>query len=101
MTRMTVEMASIGITPREKQVLDLIIDGNANRAIATSMGISLDTVKSHLSHLFKKAGCDSRLQLAMKFHQFQGAQDEKAFLFSDSIPGLARILSDVAQGCRE
>jgi DNA-binding CsgD family transcriptional regulator len=93
MARMTVETA--GITPREKQVLALIIDGHSNANIGLLLGIGRWTVVRHIQNLFDKAGCDSRLQLAMKFYQGEPNEDKVAVDFDARATG---ILSDVVQG---
>lgn len=55
------------ITPREKQVLEMIQRGMCNKEIAQGLGISLRTAKFHVSNLLAKAGVDSRLRLATQF----------------------------------
>jgi DNA-binding CsgD family transcriptional regulator len=65
--RMTKRRGEKPVTAREKQVVDLVVDGHSNFNIGQLMGISEETVKAHLFHIFNKTGCSSRLQLAMKF----------------------------------
>ena len=48
------------LTPRELQVLALVADGLANKAIAASLGISDETVKFHLGSVFGKLGASNR-----------------------------------------
>jgi DNA-binding NarL/FixJ family response regulator len=48
------------LTPRETQVLELVADGLANKAIAVSLGISDETVKFHLGSVFGKLGASNR-----------------------------------------
>jgi two-component system NarL family response regulator len=55
-------MARIQVTPRELSALRLMADGRSNKEIATSLGISERTVKSHLGHLFEKLGVTSRTE---------------------------------------
>jgi DNA-binding NarL/FixJ family response regulator len=52
----------IQLTPRELATLRLIADGKANKEIATDLGISERTVKTHLGHLFTKLGVTSRTE---------------------------------------
>lgn len=52
------------LTRRELDVLDSVCDGLRNREIASALGISEKTVKTHLASLFLKAGVSSRLALA-------------------------------------
>jgi len=51
------------ITPREKEVLRLVCEGLSNKEIALRLSLSEQTVKSHLSSLFKKFGVKSRAHL--------------------------------------
>jgi DNA-binding NarL/FixJ family response regulator len=48
------------LTPRETQVLELVADGLPNRAIATRLGVSDETVKFHLGSIFGKLGASNR-----------------------------------------
>jgi DNA-binding NarL/FixJ family response regulator len=50
------------LTERERQVLQLTAQGLANKQIATSLDISENTVKFHLSSLYAKLGVTSRTE---------------------------------------
>jgi two-component system NarL family response regulator len=52
----------VQLTPRELSSLRLMADGKANKEIASDLGISERTVKSHLGHLFEKLGVTSRTE---------------------------------------
>jgi len=52
----------VQLTPRELAALRLMADGKANKEIATDLGISERTVKTHLGHLFEKLGVTSRTE---------------------------------------
>jgi DNA-binding NarL/FixJ family response regulator len=52
----------VQLTPRELSTLRLIADGRSNKEIASELGISERTVKTHLGHLFDKLGVTSRTE---------------------------------------
>ncbi|WP_310476803.1 response regulator transcription factor [Sandarakinorhabdus sp.] len=53
-------VASLGLTPREVEVLGLLAAGQANKEIARALGVSPNTVKTHLTRLYEKLGVSSR-----------------------------------------
>lgn len=53
------------LTAREKQVLDLILDGRSNREIAEALGIEERTVKSYVTRLLRKKGVKNRTALSV------------------------------------
>ncbi|MBI3383851.1 MAG: response regulator transcription factor [Aquabacterium sp.] len=55
----------IRLTPRQKDVLQWILKGCTNHAIATALGISAETVKLHVSAIFRAYGVHSRTQLVL------------------------------------
>ena len=48
------------LTAREREILALLADGLANKQIAGRLGISTNTVKTHLELLFEKLGVSTR-----------------------------------------
>jgi two-component system, NarL family, nitrate/nitrite response regulator NarL len=54
------------LTPRQREVLGLVVAGHTNREIATKFSVSEETVKHHLTRMFDKVGASNRLDLAMK-----------------------------------
>jgi DNA-binding NarL/FixJ family response regulator len=50
------------ISPREREVLSLLLDGMPNKLIARRLGISEKTVKSHLTNIFRGLGVTDRVQ---------------------------------------
>lgn len=51
------------ITEREKEVLQLVADGESNKEIARKLDISTKTVELHRANLIRKAECNSSIQL--------------------------------------
>lgn len=51
------------LSERERQVLDLILDGLPNKLIAREIGLSTRTVESHRSRIYQKLGASSLAQL--------------------------------------
>lgn len=59
-------IASLGISPRECEVLDLLAEGCSNKLIARRLEISPNTVKTHVARLFEKLDAQSRVQAIAK-----------------------------------
>jgi DNA-binding CsgD family transcriptional regulator len=53
---------SLGITGREREVLQLLADGRSNKEIARSLGLSPNTVKTHVTRLFEKLRVSRRTE---------------------------------------
>ncbi|MFI5397089.1 MAG: response regulator transcription factor [Candidatus Binatia bacterium] len=51
------------LTPREREVMDLVIAGKANKVIASELGLSPKTVEVHRAHVMKKMQVDSLADL--------------------------------------
>jgi len=54
-----------GLTRREAEILVMIAGGATNAGIAESLCISVHTVKTHLTHIFRKINVPNRLQAAL------------------------------------
>ena len=59
------ERKTYGLTPRELEVVQCIVEGCSNKDIARQFTISEETVKRHLSNIFDKTGVSTRLELAL------------------------------------
>src|SRR5258705_836818 len=56
------KLESLGITPRELEILELIAEGLSNKEIAARVYVSENTVKTHSSRVFDKLGARRRTQ---------------------------------------
>ncbi len=54
------------LTPRERSVVTLLLDGRTNDEIAGALGITTRTVEAHLARLFDRLGIGSRTELATR-----------------------------------
>jgi DNA-binding NarL/FixJ family response regulator len=54
------------LTPRQKDILTLVVEGNSNKEIAKKLGLGEGTVKVHLASLFRILGVHSRSAVAAK-----------------------------------
>lgn len=52
------------LSPREIEVVMLVVEGHSNPEIAARLSITRETVNKHLDHIFKKAGFHQRGQFA-------------------------------------
>lgn len=57
-------LRSVKLTPRERQVVDLISEGFSNKEIAAQLHIAIHTVKSHVHNVLEKLALHTRLEVA-------------------------------------
>lgn len=57
-------MGGPNLTPRESEVLELIVAGRSNKEIGSDLSISEATVKSHINSILSKLGVTDRTQAA-------------------------------------
>jgi two-component system NarL family response regulator len=62
--RMADSLSRASLTSREIEVLQLVVTGESNKAIARRLNIELGTVKSHMTAIMSKLGATSRTQAA-------------------------------------
>ncbi|HSY43216.1 MAG TPA: response regulator transcription factor [Candidatus Acidoferrum sp.] len=55
------------LSPREREILELLAGGFANKAIADRLGLTDGTVRWHLRHVYHKLHVRSRTEAALKF----------------------------------
>lgn len=63
------ELASLGLSPREKEIVRLVAKGLPNKAIAQVLDISLWTVATHVRRVFTKLVVGSRAEMIAKILQ--------------------------------
>jgi len=54
------------LSPREREVLELLTKGQTNREIARKLTVSVSTVKIHVEHILAKLGVSDRTQAAVR-----------------------------------
>jgi DNA-binding NarL/FixJ family response regulator len=59
------------LTDREREVLELVMHGLGNKAIAERLSVTVAAVKWHLQHIYEKLHVHSRTEAALKFKQGQ------------------------------
>lgn len=65
------KLESLGITPRELEILELIAAGLSNKEIAERVHVSENTVKTHSSRVFDKLGARRRTQAVQLGKEFR------------------------------
>lgn len=58
----TITPAELGLTPRQGEILALIVQGLPNKRIALALGLSESTVKEHVTAILERLGVSSRVQ---------------------------------------
>jgi DNA-binding NarL/FixJ family response regulator len=61
-SRRSLDAGSSKLTPREREILDLLAEGLTNQAIATRLIVSLNTVRTHVQTVLTKVGAHSKLE---------------------------------------
>ena len=58
----------LGLPPRQAEVLRWVLRGMGDKQVACATGISINTVRTHMSRLFSKFGSNDRVELIL--HMF-------------------------------
>jgi DNA-binding NarL/FixJ family response regulator len=70
-TTQGVALETLGLTPRQKDVMRLLLQGATNKIIATELGISVETVKDHVATILRVLDVKSRTQAVLVIKQWQ------------------------------
>ena len=64
-----VALASIGLTPRQTDVLGLLLQGKPNKLIARDLNLSVETIKDHVAAVLRALNVNSRTQAVLAVSQ--------------------------------
>ena len=65
-------MAILGLTRRQQNIAEAVAQGLNNKEMADRMGITENTVKTHLANIYKKLGINYRTELIDMLYKAQG-----------------------------
>jgi len=57
----------LNLTPREKQILELLVNGSLYKEIAWDLGIGVETVRTHLNNIYAKLHVRTRTEAVVKY----------------------------------
>ena len=69
------DIAQQGLSPRELEILGLLSQGITNKEIAGRLGISAETVRTHLGHIYEKLHVQGRTEAVTKYLKAGGAAE--------------------------
>ncbi|RPJ08191.1 MAG: response regulator [Spirochaetaceae bacterium] len=64
--RLNARMNAFGFSKREQHIIKLVYEGLQNKEISASLDISTRTIDNHLYNIYRKAGCQNRMELINK-----------------------------------
>jgi len=59
------QVGGLRFTSREKEVLEMLVEGRSNKEIGNPLGIEVRTVKAHVARLMRKVGVKNRIALSV------------------------------------
>ena len=62
-------LAALGLTPRQAEVMALLLQGKPNKLIARDLNVSVETVKDHVAAVLRALGVSSRTQAVLAVGQ--------------------------------
>jgi len=72
-------LEGLSLTPRQTDVLALLLQGKPNKVIARELGVSVETVKDHVAAVLKALGVNSRTQAVLAVGQMSQQQPGAGF----------------------
>ncbi|UXH79855.1 response regulator [Roseateles amylovorans] len=72
-------LEGLQLTPRQTDVLALLLQGKPNKIIARELGVSVETIKDHVAAVLKALGVSSRTQAVLAVGQMVQRQPNAAF----------------------
>ena len=72
-------LEGLSLTPRQTDVLALLLQGKPNKIIARELGVSVETIKDHVAAVLKALGVSSRTQAVLAVGQMVQRQPDAAF----------------------
>lgn len=79
-------LEGLNLTPRQTDVLALLLQGKPNKIIARELGVSVETIKDHVAAVLKSLGVSSRTQAVLAVGQMVQRQPDAAFSTWRSAP---------------
>ena len=68
-------VTELKLSPRQRQVLELLVQGKSSKEIARALNIAVSTTKIHTSLVLKALGASNRTEAAYKFGVANENQD--------------------------
>jgi len=83
----TPSMKDLGLTPRQGEVLSLLLQGLPNKLIARQLNLSVETVKDHVAAVLRALGVSSRTQAVLAVSQMTQGQGGFSWRPGGHLPG--------------
>lgn len=77
--QVTTGLEGLSLTPRQTDVLALLLQGKPNKIIARELGVSVETIKDHVAAVLKALGVSSRTQAVLAVGQMVQRQPQTHF----------------------
>jgi DNA-binding CsgD family transcriptional regulator len=74
-------LVAFGLSPREAQVLSLVVQGKTDKEIGMILALSTRTVQKHLEHIYQKVGVQSRTAAVAKAYEIPSIASKQTGIF--------------------